>query len=110
MVLLNSVSRKQKMVILNIGADKVISFNIQSMQVNSYDSAGRMSLLKIEKEMQVIKEKQLLHCKSISMDLGGFGLPGTIKSEIVYAKISIAWSGKDIMIELGEEQMMQKVN
>jgi hypothetical protein len=104
LILLDTVSRKQKMVILNIGDDKSISFTIQSIHVNSYDSAGLVSFMKIDQEIPLIKETPLPHCETIGMNLGGFGLPGSKKSEILYARVSISWSGKDLVIELGEEQ------
>lgn len=100
----DTVSRKQKLRILNLGEDKAFSFSLKAIHVNSYDSTGSMAFLKMEQEVPLMKEVPIAHCQSIGMDMSGFGLPGSVRAEILYAKVSISWPGKDLLIELGEPQ------
>jgi hypothetical protein len=95
---------KNRIRILNLGNDKSLSFTILEIKVAAIDSAGNVSIVIIDKPVELVKELKLIHCNSFSIEFAKIGLPGTVNSEIRYIRIKLSYSGKEVIAKLGADE------
>lgn len=95
---------KSKIRLLNVGDDKTLSLTITEIKAAAYDSANNKSIVLLNTPTQLIKEQKITHCNSVSVDIGKIGLATTVNSDIIYIKIKISFSDKDVIAKLGNEE------
>lgn len=99
-----SPTKKTRIRVLNLGADKVISFSVLEVKVSGVDSSGTASTTMITSNIEFLKDQSLQHCESFSIDISKFTMPVYVSSDIEQVKIKLVFNDKEIIGVIGREE------
>ena len=102
-----SSSSKNKLGVLNIGANKNLTVTIQEIQVEATDSSNTTSFIRIDTPRVIFKEQVVNRCSTFAIDIKDFQSPNEksyVIANIKFLRVELSYSNRQVIAELGSKE------